>query len=105
MAQPYSGLQIDMREKKLLYIFIAALVLKLIVFAFISFHSPQSKFEADSPGYLEPGLTLIHKGVFARAVHETGPIFYERFRTPGYPLFLGILHGLLHIPLTAIVIL
>ncbi len=94
---------LKMKNKKLaLIIIIIALLIKFSLFTFVSMHNPEAKFQADSYGYLNTGMMLASHGVFAQ--DNNGVLKYELFRTPGYPLFLGLLHGTLKIPLNGIIL-
>ena len=83
---------------------IIALIIKLSLFAFAAVHAPQGKLLPDSYGYLKLSTTLASTGAFATQ-NENGALSYETFRTPGYPLFLALFHGLMKIPLDGIVLL
>ncbi|MCX5700693.1 MAG: glycosyltransferase family 39 protein [Candidatus Omnitrophica bacterium] len=89
-------------DKKILIIVIAALIIKLSLFFFASIHAPQGKLLPDSYGYLRLADTFATKGIFG-IQNEDGTMSYERFRTPGYPLFLGIFKDILKIPLDGII--
>jgi hypothetical protein len=91
------------RSGYILFIIILAILVKLSLFIFVSIHAPQSKFMPDSHDYLKLADVLASKGVFARL--EEGKLVCETFRTPGYPLFLAILNGILKIPLSGVVFL
>jgi 4-amino-4-deoxy-L-arabinose transferase-like glycosyltransferase len=92
-----------MKNKKLsLIIIIIALLIKFSLFTFASIHNPQAKFQSDSYGYLNTGMMLALHGAFAQ--DNNGVLKYELFRTPGYPLFLGLLHGILKIPLDGVIL-
>ncbi|MDP3791637.1 MAG: hypothetical protein Q8R38_06310 [Candidatus Omnitrophota bacterium] len=93
------------QNKRYILIIIAiALVIKLSLFLFAAIHAPQGKLLPDSYGYLKLSDMLTTKGVFATQ-NENGALTYEMFRTPGYPLFLAILNGILKIPLDGVVLL
>lgn len=82
-----------------LYAVIIAVIIKLSLFAFAAIHAPQGKMPGDAGEYLKLSDVLASKGVFATQ-DGSG---YEIFRTPGYPVFLAIFHGLMRIPLDGIV--
>lgn len=87
----------------ILVIILAALIIKLSLFLYVSIHAPQGKFLPDSHSYLKLADTLAVKGVFAIQA-ENGTFIYEMLRTPGYPLFLAVLNGFLKIPFDGIVL-
>jgi hypothetical protein len=92
-----------MRPQPLFLTFLAlALGIKLFLFVFAAVHVPQMKIEADSPDYLNTASTLMARGAFA-TVDEGGELKPHIFRTPGYPLFVGILHDAAGIPLEGVV--
>lgn len=94
---------IEMKNKK---IFIAtlliALIIKLSFFIYAELYSPTTKFQFDTTMYDEAAKGLIHQRAFARESQD-GILTPEIFRTPGYPLFLGLLHYLLKIPFVGVV--
>lgn len=92
------------KKSRLFFIIvIIALMIKLSLFAFAAIHAPQGKLLNDSYEYLKLSDALASKGVFA-GQDGSGNLSYETFRTPGYPLFLAIFHGLMRIPLDGIVL-
>lgn len=80
-----------------------AIIIKLSLFAFAAVHAPQGKILPDSPTYLRLADTLTSRGAFAEQ-SDSGALVFETFRTPGYPAFLAIFHGLMRIPLDGIVL-
>jgi len=92
-----------MDDKKWLIAFIGiAVLIKIFLFGFAQIHAPQSKFAPDSYLYLNTAKVLVTKGAFAWA-DTNGALHEEYRRTPGYPLFLGVLNGLWGIPLSGVV--
>jgi len=91
-----------MRPKRILVLIAVAILLKSSLFVFSALKAPELKIKADTYAYLESGMSLASNGVFGR-VNEDGSHLYQYYRTPGYPLFLGIVHGWLKIPLSGIV--
>jgi hypothetical protein len=89
-------------NKRLFIILVTAILIKLFFFAFIATHLPKNKFEPDSVDYLGTAKTLYSQGAFLRT-DNSGATQYETLRTPGYPVFLAILHYLINIPLDGIV--
>jgi len=87
---------------KSLFIIAAAILIKLSLFILIEVHSPDSRFEIDSSRYLETGQVLISQGAFATR-GEDGSLHYEFRRTPGYPVFLGILNQFMKIPIGGVI--
>ena len=63
---------------------------------------PQGKFQADSLDYVNTGMMLVSHGVFAQ--DDNGALRYESRRTPGYSLFLGVLHTIMKIPLGGVIL-
>jgi hypothetical protein len=80
-----------------------AIIIKLSLFAFAAIHATQGKLLPDSYGYLKLADALSSTGAFATQ-NENGTLTYETFRTPGYPAFLAIFHGLMKIPLDGIIL-
>ncbi len=81
---------------KLFLILLISLALKAGLLSYIAFKSPDSKFMPDTATYIEPGVNLIEKGVFA-TFDDSGDVVYEVNRTPGYPLFIAFLNRVLKI--------
>ena len=93
-----------MQLKKSWIIVIAlAILIKLSLCIYTTTQQPDSKFEIDSEWYLKSGETLVKEGTFARGHNSDGSFYYELFRTPGYPLFLGVFHYFLNWPLSAVI--
>jgi len=91
-----------MRNKRVLILISAAILLKSFLFLFSVSNAPQLKIRPDTYSYLESGMSLISNGVFG-TVSEDGSHTYQYYRSPGYPLFLGIFHGSLKIPLNGVI--
>jgi hypothetical protein len=102
------------RINNFLILLCTATLIKLSLFAFVCFYSPQNTIntpasghgyltEADSHGYLILADAIRHDGVFA-SKDDHGKLQYESFRTPGYPLFLAFFHGILNIPFWGIIL-
>ncbi len=81
-----------MRHNKyhIISIIALSLLIKFALLWYIAVFNPDTIFMPDSPTYIEPGVNLIKKGVFADMA-EDGSLSPETIRTPGYPLFLGIM--------------
>jgi len=92
-----------MATKRLTILLAIALLIKLTLFVYANSYAPQAKFQVDTQQYLDLGFTLVSQGAFATPA-PGGHLVYQYFRTPGYPLFLGILHGILKIPFGGIII-
>jgi 4-amino-4-deoxy-L-arabinose transferase-like glycosyltransferase len=90
-------------NKRFLITLIIALIIKLSLFIYAEIYSPVTKFAFDTTMYDEAARCLIDHGVFARESQE-GTFSPETFRTPGYPLFLGVLHYLLKIPFSGVIV-
>ncbi|MCX5679815.1 MAG: glycosyltransferase family 39 protein, partial [Candidatus Omnitrophica bacterium] len=88
------------KSRLFLIVVMVAIIIKLSLFAFVAFYAPQGKMLSDSYGYLNLSDRLAQGWVFT-AQSGSG---YEIFRTPGYPLFLAIFHGLIRISLDGIVL-
>lgn len=90
-----------MKNSRLFFVVVAAaLIIKLSIFAFAAIHAPQGKMLVDSYEYLRLSNVLASTGSF---IAENGTSF-EVFRTPGYPAFLAILHGIMKIPLDGVIL-
>ena len=87
----------------LLVIIFGSLVVKFALFGYAAVNVPSAKFMPDTPTYLEPGINLIERGVFA-TFDEEGEIKYEILRTPGYPIFIGLLRKIFKLSFDHIVI-
>lgn len=85
-------------------VIIIAIAIKLSLFLFAAVHAPQGKFLPDSYDYLKLSEMLVSHGAFA-VQDGKGALIYETFRTPGYPAFLAIFHGIMKIPLDGIILL
>lgn len=93
-----------MKNNKYFFSVIAiAVLLKLILLIFLVMHAPQNRFQNDSRDYLETARVLSSQGAFAM-VNEDGSLSYEFYRTPGYPIFLAFLQGLMKFPLNAVIL-
>lgn len=91
------------RLKKLfIVILIAAFLFKLSIFVFGALRVPGSIFDPDSETYLLTAKTISAQGVFG-VQEANGAISYEAFRTPGYPVFLAVVHQFLKIPLSGVI--
>lgn len=92
-----------MKDVKYLFKIIAvALLIKVFLFYFLITYAPQSRFQNDSRDYLAAAKTLFSRGAFAE-VNSDGSLRYEPYRTPGYPLFLAILHGGMKLPINGVI--
>jgi len=80
-----------------------ALLIKLSLFVYMECSVPDAKFEGDSQTYIEPGMMMVTRAKFA-IINSNGHYMNEIYRTPGYPLFLGILHGIMKIPFWGVVL-
>src|SRR3989344_6640333 len=92
-----------MRNKKLFWLVLAAVVIKIAFFLFAALHAPQAKFQIDTEWYVDSAHGIVKYGTFAR--EDEGRPQLEAFRTPGYPLFLALFHVLWGIPANGIIIL
>lgn len=89
----------DLRFQKFIVGMIAAaVVFKLFLYFYIISQAPHSIFRIDSDSYLADAQGWVN--FFLR---PSAGLAHSLFRTPGYPLFLATLHGLLAIPLMGIV--
>jgi len=92
-----------MKNKKVFLTLIAAAILiKLSFFFFSTLHAPSRRIDPDSVGYLNIATQLSSRGVFEERTAE-GAVVPGVLRTPGYPLFLAVLHGGLKLPLAGVV--
>ena len=92
------------RKRYFFALIIAALSIKLGIFAYAAFYAPQLRMENDSPSYLKPAEMLARTGSFIGSGAD-GVLKYDTWRTPGYPLFLAVFHYLLKLPLGGIIFL
>ena len=91
-------------SKYAIYLIIAAsLAFKFGLFGYTLIKAPDSKFMPDTATYIDPGMILIEKGVFA-TFSDDGEIIYETNRTPGYPVFIAVLNKVFKIPFNGIII-
>lgn len=91
-------------KRKLFFILVGiAIVLKLALFAFAMTHAPESIYSPDSDAYITLGDTLYSKGAFALPQPD-GSLSANVYRTPGYPLFLAVLHHFFKIPYAGVVL-
>jgi len=81
-----------------------AILIKLFLFAFLALHAPENRFQNDSHEYLETSLGLSTRGAFAR-IGNDGALSYNFYRTPGYPVFLALLLGMLKLPVNGVILL
>ena len=73
-------------------IFLAALALRLAVFAYIS-HEPRKYFTYDSSGYDRRATNLLDHGVFAG--EKAAPFTPDLGRTPGYPVIMAVVYAVI----------
>ena len=103
MALSIKNVGVFVKNKSLLVtIIITGILIKILLFYFVLLYAPQSRFMYDSSEYLKTAQVLASKGAFATQ-DPNGGLRYEIKRTPGYPLFLGILNGLMKIPLSGVI--
>jgi Dolichyl-phosphate-mannose-protein mannosyltransferase len=92
-----------MKKKYLVIIIGVAILIKVILFCFSVINDPQSKFVNDSYRYLNTGETMMSAGVFG--TRDTNGIpRSDFFIAPVYPLFLGVLHQILKVPLSGVIL-
>ena len=92
-----------MKNKKYFIAIIGiGILIKVFLFCFALIYAPQSKFMNDSSAYLKTAEILMSQGTFAIR-DANGSLNYELRITPGYPLFLGILNGLMKIPFSGVI--
>jgi hypothetical protein len=89
-------------NKRLLIVIIGSLLIKFALFSYAAINVPSAKFMPDTITYVKPGVNLIEKGVFA-TFDANGNIKYEINRTPGYPLFIGLLNKVVKLSFDAII--
>jgi hypothetical protein len=97
------SLKTNNHQRFFFIIVVLAIIIKLSLFVFATMTAPQGKLLPDSHGYLKLSEMLSSKGVFA-SQDSSGNLIFETFRTPGYPLFLAVFHGLMKIPLDGIIL-
>ncbi|MFA5255534.1 MAG: glycosyltransferase family 39 protein [Candidatus Omnitrophota bacterium] len=93
----------DKRNRLFFSVLVIAVMIKLSLFAFTATTIPQSKIQPDSDSYIKTAAMLASKGLFASQDGE-GVLKYESFRTPGYPVFLATLNGIMKIPFNGIIL-
>ncbi len=78
-----------MNHSKVFFILIlAAIAIKLTLWIFSEQFAPEAKFMPDSERYIVLAQNLYRHGEFIYTDAQTS--YQENYRTPGYPLFLGI---------------
>ena len=96
----------DLKNKKNKYfvlIILAALAIKFGLWGYAAVCAPEGKFQIDSSDYMRTAKMLAEHGVFARGINQQGEFQYDYYRTPGYPLFLAVLNGILRVPWNGII--
>lgn len=92
-----------MKDTKRLFKIVAiAFLIKTFLFCFLVIYAPQSRFQNDSRDYIETAQVLSSQGAFAK-IEPDGSLKTELFRTPGYPVFLAVLGGLMKLPFNGII--
>ncbi len=91
------------KQKILLLVIISSLAVKFALCGFAAINAPSAKLMPDTSTYIEPGINLVEKGVFA-TFNNKGNIRYEINRTPGYPLFIAALNRWFGLSFNAIVV-
>jgi len=89
-------------NRKFIVLIAIAILLKIALFLYVACSARQGIFAPDSKEYLGSGIILVTEGKFATE-NAKGIYTYQFYRTPGYPLFLGILRVFLGMPLIGIV--
>ncbi len=79
------------------------MAVKIALFSYAAINIPSMKFMPDTPTYIEPGINLVEKGVFA-TFDDNGKIQYVIHRTPGYPIFIGLLRKIFKLSFDYIVV-
>lgn len=90
-------------NKLLFIIIILSLSIRLSLFGYAVIKAPSAKLMPDSVTYIEPGVNLIEKGLFA-TFDDSGNTIYEVNRTPGYPIFIAFLMGILKLSFDSIIL-
>jgi len=91
-----------MRSKRILVLIALAIIFKSALFVYAISSAPDLKTRPDTHLYLDSGISLASNGVFEK-INPDGSRSPQHYRTPGYPLFLGVSHGLLKIPLNGVI--
>src|SRR3989338_3374546 len=68
--------QILYNNRNIILIIGLSSAIRLALFGYAAISVPSAKFMPDTPTYLEPGINLIEKGVFA-TFDDNGQIRYE----------------------------
>jgi hypothetical protein len=90
-------------RNKFLITLIIALAIKIFLFVFAQIYAPQAKYQVDSEIYIQTADNLATHRAFTRVYNEDGSYSGELLRTPGYPLFLALLHGIFKIPFSGVI--
>ncbi len=102
------------KQRPRLMIFVVALALRLLVFSSVA--QDESRMSGpDAEDYQRRAVNLLHHGVFSgldltdgiheptgpiidrhkRIIATTGPYLYDVHRTPGYPVFVAAVYGII----------
>ncbi|MDD5355569.1 MAG: hypothetical protein PHY56_03440, partial [Candidatus Omnitrophica bacterium] len=92
-----------MKNKYLFCVIAGAILIKFFLFIFLTVNAPQGNLQNDSADYLETSRVLTSQAAFAK-VNADGSLRYEFYRTPGYPVFLAFLTGLLKFSLNGVML-
>ncbi|MFA5275466.1 MAG: glycosyltransferase family 39 protein [Candidatus Omnitrophota bacterium] len=94
-----------MKNNKYIITIIAfAILIKFGLFAIGTMRVPDSKFDPDTVDYLNTASTLYSDFSFA-SKDSNGVLKPHVLRTPGYPIFLAIVHNLMKVPLSGVIFL
>ncbi|MGA2775497.1 MAG: glycosyltransferase family 39 protein [Candidatus Omnitrophota bacterium] len=94
-----------MKNNKYLIALIAfAILIKFGLFAVGTMRVPDSKFDPDSVDYLNTASMLYSNLTFA-SQDSNGLLKPHVLRTPGYPVFIAIVHNLMKLPLSGVIFL
>jgi len=91
------------KKKTFLILFSIGIVIKLASFAYVVHNSPDAMIQIDSARYLQASDHLMREGTFS-VTNNKGNATPEMFRTPGYPVFVGILKYLCRLSISGIVL-
>jgi len=91
-------------KKSFIVVLVFAILFKLGIFVFGVMRVPDSIYDSDSEAYLLAADSVYAHGVFG-IEDANGPVKYEVFRTPGYPVFLSLVYNAMNIPLKGVVLL
>lgn len=86
-------LKLHIHNRRLLGIFVGALLVRCIIFGVVLWNGMDTHLTTDGRGYLQLAENLLEHGVFSRTV-EGETLVHDSNRTPTYPLFIAVFNFL-----------